>query len=65
MVLLHPVLAGVEQRLALFGGEGAQGGVGGVGELCELFAEIGGQPGFAVLLQEGLPVVSPKRRGPL
>jgi hypothetical protein len=40
MVLLHPVLAGVEQRLALFGGEGAQGGVGGVGELGELGAEV-------------------------
>lgn len=60
--MFHPVLAGVEQRLTLRRGQGAQGVVRGVGELRELSAEVGGERFFAVALQEGLPIVPPKHR---
>jgi hypothetical protein len=59
MMLLHPEFAGVEQVLALFGGEGAQGGVGRVGQECQLLGEVGGEGLLDVLLQKGLPVLSP------
>ncbi|MNP09249.1 hypothetical protein D3C76_1013450 [compost metagenome] len=51
--------------LALLVGHGAQYGIGCVGQLGQLLAEVGGQGGFTVPLQEGLPIPTPKRTGTL
>jgi hypothetical protein len=59
MMPLHPEFAGVEQLLALFGGQGAQHSIRRIGEQGQVLTEIGGEWLLEVLLQEALPIILP------